>query len=548
LARRKIEQFNEDTKTAESEKSQAELQLLHAKKVVKELTAQIEQSKLKAKEKNKAESMGMEDCEYEEVATDVEAVKRELSKLKLDIACALEEKSRAEKEADAANLKLESYMSSAERLRREIEEANEEEVLVELAKIQARKELAETEAQREDDKDKFSCQIEETRKKIRILREEIEQINDLEERLAETNSDIKVLQNELHLIREMDRKVERKNKESQPVIPEELEDVKKELDLIQGGAFPIMASMDAIRKELKEVMEEKETMLKLEEETENSIKNLNSELHRARHKLEAVSASEKKENLMLSNLSTALEHLQKEKEKALKEREGAQEERVSIRTEIQKTKNETDVIEKRLSAAMQELASVKSAEAKALKKLKAIAEKAAKSRASTSKKKSTMAISKFEYNYLAAGALAAQEVAEKKVAAAHAWAEAMRASEREMNMEIELVEKEVKELMLQEEEEVQRMEQSLKAKESDEEEWQNQSKQSRKAIRENSYSSTPIRPAKLRRSAGSPTARRVSTSGSFTMKRRRMAMVRLTKCFASKQVVNEKGVPSEDRV
>lgn len=547
LAKKKIDKLNDDEKIAQSEISQVEFQLLQAKKVVSELTSRIEESKSKAKEQNKAKSMGVEDCDYEEVTREVEAFKRELSKLKLDMARALEEKLRAEREAEAASLTLESYVSSAEQLRTEIDEANDEEVLVELAKIQARKELAETEAQREEDRSKFSSQIEETRKKICILREEMERIKDLKEKLADTNSDIEVLQNELNLIREIDGRVERTT-ENQPVNPEELEDVKKELDSIQGSAFLIMTIMDAIRNELKEVMEEKERMLKLEEDTKNCVKNLNSELHRARDKLAAVSASKAKENLLLSNLCIALEDLQKEKEEALKERESAQEETARVRKEIQKTENGTDVIEKKLSAAMQELTSVKSAEAKALKKLKAVAEKAAQSRASSSKKKSTIAISKFEYNYLTGGALAAQEVAEKKVAAAHVWAEAMRASEREMNIEIELAEKEVRELMLQEEEEIQRLEKSLKTKESVEGELQNLRKQSRKSMRENSHSLTPARRAKFRRSVGSPTARRVNTSGSFSMKRRRTVMFKLAKCFTSKQVVNEKGVPSEERV
>lgn len=548
LAKKKIDKLNDDAKIAQSEISQVEFQLLQAKKVVRELSSRIRESKSKAKEQNKAICTGEEDCDYEEVTREVEALKRELSKLKLDMARALEEKLRAEREAAAASLTLESYVSSAEQLRREIDEANDEEVLVELAKIQARKELAETEALREEDRSKFSSQIEETRKKICILREEMERIKDLKEKLADTNSDIEVLQNELNLIREIDGRVERKTTETQPVNPEELEDVKKELDSIQGSSFLIMTIMDAIRNELKEVMEEKERMLKLEEDTKNCVKNLNSELHRARDKLAAVSASKAKENLLLSNLCIALEDLQKEKEEALKERESAQEETARVRKEIQKTENETDVIEKKLSAAMQELTSVKSAEAKALKKLKAVAEKAAQSRASASKKKSTIAISKFEYNYLTGGALAAQEVAEKKVAAAHAWAEAMRASEREMNIEIELAETEVRELMLQEEEEIQRLEKSLKTKESVEGQLQNLRKQSRKSMRENSHSLTPARQAKLRRSVGSPTARRVNTSGSFSMKRRRMVMFKLAKCFTSKQVVNEKGVPSEERV
>lgn len=284
-------------------------------------------------------------------------------------------------------------------------------------------------------------------------------------------------------------------------------------------------------------------MQKLEEETENSIKNLNSELLRARDKLEAVIASEEKEKPMLSHLSLSLDNLEKEKEAALKERERAQEEIEKIRTESRKTETETDITEERLYAVMQELTSVKSAEMEALKKLKAIAENAAKTRASASKKKSTISISRFEYDYLTGCAIAAQELAEKKMAAANAWGEALRASEREMKMRIQLAEREVEELELQEEEGIQRMKKLLNAKEMVKGDMEDQRKQRRTSIRENSYSLPLVRQAKFRRSIGSPMARRVNTS--FTVKRRRAAILKIGKYFASEQVVNERGVPLE---
>ena len=90
-----------------------------------------------------------ENYEYAQVMRELEYLKKELFKLKLDVASVMDQKSRAEKEIEASNSKMLSCLTTAEELRREIEEANEEQVLAELARIEASKELADIEAQRE---------------------------------------------------------------------------------------------------------------------------------------------------------------------------------------------------------------------------------------------------------------------------------------------------------------------------------------------------------------------------------------------------------------
>lgn len=539
LAKKRINQINEDREMSVSLKSRAELELLNAKKLVKELTTQIQELKAKARPTK------TEDRPYIEVGREVEAVKRQLSKIRLDMARISEEKLQAEKEAEAARLRLGSHTSNIEQLQREIEEVNEEEVLVELAQIQAQKELAAIEAQRKEEAEKFSSLIEETRKKISVLREEIEEMKDLEDQLAITNSDIEVLK-QLKLIKEMDTTVESsvKNTDLQSVT-EDLEAARKELDSRKRGAFQLMTSMDAIRNKLRNILEEEDRIKELEKNKENSIKNLNSKLLRAKDKLEAVSSSEEKAKSMLSSLSLSLEKSKTEKEAAEKDRESTTEEATKIRAEIQKYESETDSTEERLQVAMQELEDVKSGEAKALKKLKTLVENAVKTRASN--KKSTITISRFEYDYLTGSAIGAQEMAEKKVVAANAWADALMASERELKIKIALVERSIEQLRLKEEKEIHTLEKLLTAKESVEGELQNRrqgkkSLQSRKSVGDNNgYNSTPSRQAKFRRSSASPVMRRVTSSPSFTMKRRRKVMLKIAKYFAGKEIENEKG-------
>ncbi|THG23207.1 hypothetical protein TEA_027563 [Camellia sinensis var. sinensis] len=72
------------------------------------------------------------------------------------MASVLEEKNRAEKEIEVLNSRLTSYSSFGEALKKEIEEVNEEQVMVELAWIEAVKELGVIQAQRKEEEMKTS--------------------------------------------------------------------------------------------------------------------------------------------------------------------------------------------------------------------------------------------------------------------------------------------------------------------------------------------------------------------------------------------------------
>ena len=89
---------------------------------------------------------------------------------------------------------------------------------------------------------------------------------------------------------------------------------------------------------------------------------------------------------------------------------------------------------------------MKSSEALALEKLKILTENAMKERISNlTKPSSLIIISKFEYEYLRNHAGKANEIAEKKVEAAKAWVEAVRASEKEIMMKTKIAAAEARE-------------------------------------------------------------------------------------------------------
>ncbi|XWS30755.1 hypothetical protein CRYUN_Cryun23aG0016200 [Craigia yunnanensis] len=412
---------------------------------------------------------------YAEVMRELELVKQELSKLKLDMAFVMGEKARAQKDFEDSSLKKWSNASSLEVA------ATEEHVLVELARIEALKEVGEIEAQREKEAGEFSFYMEGTKKKMKDIIEEIDHSKELEQKLAVTLSDINFLEDELKQVTKPDKMVQRSDglkqsdhsfqnvEEVEPSpsldsITKELESAKKELAAIREEGFHYTSSMDIIRNEQKHVTEETARLKKTEEKADLKVQSLHSKLLRAKSKLGAVTAAEEKAKSILTDLSLTLEQLRTEAEASKKEKMLIIEDTATIKAEIQKTESEIDLTEERLQVASQELEAVKSSEALALEKLRSLIETTMQSRASASNQSSTITVSKFEYEYLTGRAVGAEEIADKKVAAAQAWIEALKAGEREMLMKTEIAHRDLREMKVEEEHEVHRTGRSLSAK------------------------------------------------------------------------------------
>ncbi|KAL5058770.1 hypothetical protein RYX36_030374 [Vicia faba] len=573
-ARRDIGNYKESRWTAESTTSHAESELSNAKKTMKNLSLKIEESSYKAKarmrdiealeKKGRNQQDGSmvvsmnENYEHAKVMKELEYIKKELFKLKLDVASVLEEKLRAEKEIKASSSKMIACSSKAEELRKEIEEANEEQVLAELARIEALKELEDIKARKESEEKEFLCKLEMTRKKIKEAEEERDESMELEMKLAMTVSDVELLQNQLVLVAEMEKRVQgdesvkllegglRKCGESEEedsaelqAVKEELEASMKELALIRAEGFQFMASMDVIRNELKHITKETTRLKK----NDSSVQNLTSKLLRMKSKLEAASAAEEKAKSLVVSLSYSLENLKTETDEAKNEKVLISQEIITTKEEIQKTDYEIDANEEKLLGLMKELEEAKAIEALALEKLKTLSETAMKERAITAKHSSLITISKFEYEYLTNHAAAAEEIADKKVAAAEAWIKALKASEKEIVMETKIAQREFKETMLKEERESYIKEKKMVARRVGSEEFESSRKRDKssgknlqRAISRKSFKSngslTPAKRAKFQMSLGSPAPRHLSP---FTLKKRKKVIPNLTKLFGGKK-------------
>ncbi|KAG5042396.1 hypothetical protein JHK87_006311 [Glycine soja] len=115
----------------------------------------------------------------------------------------------------------------------------------------------------------------------------------------------------------------------------------------------------------------------------------------------------------------------------------------------------------------------KASEVVALGKLKTLTESTIRERALTAQHSSMITISKFEYEYLTNHAASVEEIADKKVAAAEAWIEALKASEKEIMMETKIAQRQLKESKLEQELEVYTKEKMLSRRVSSSEELDN---------------------------------------------------------------------------
>ncbi|XP_051126896.1 protein PLASTID MOVEMENT IMPAIRED 2-like [Andrographis paniculata] len=527
----------------------------------------VEESNLRARglEKPSMDQSGEEEewsseRECAKVMRELEFIKQEVRQLKLDMAIVLEEKRRADKEREFSSMSS-SYLSSVvEKVKWDIEDVNEKQVLVELARIEALKEYQQVEDQRLQEKQRYTAKTEEARKKKQDMIEEIEEAAELENNLAGTLSDVSMLSDKLKQVKEENKGLERmetwRNKamsddiqegdtlESASVLQsvvEKLEAAKKELKSVKEESFQFMSSMDIVRNEHKQVGDELAKLRSKEKKSEMIIENLRSKLFQAKAKLEATSAAEDKAKSMALNILVTLEQLKSEAEAAKQEQALISERIAIIRAEVQNAETQTYLAEERLQLAQQDLEAAKLAEAAVLENLKALTEKTMRDRASSSRPSSRITISRFEYEYLTGHAAGAREIGDKKIAAAQAWIEALKASEKEIQIKSELLRQKGRELQMEEQHITKRSMSLRRMAEDDFGKWRQRMEPEKqmpsialptKAMNR-SVKMTPARRGKAR-AVASPLVRGSPRTTSFTVRRRRKAMPNLAKFFSRK--------------
>ncbi|URD97615.1 hypothetical protein MUK42_29372 [Musa troglodytarum] len=468
IAEMKVNNLINGKKVAEREKVRLLAELCVADEEAKDLAIRIEEAHAKAiTYKLNLQSLENSDTsedeqlmilspkirrQHTEILREVDDVKRQICGLQLDIASALQEKARAQSEIESSSAEAWSYSRYKEELRREIDEVNVEQVFIDLARIEADRQFRHIEAQREAEAAHFTESVRKANSRIDGLRTEIASAKQLQATLVITSLDVDALQTEMEFIREAEKsyqktylveatgRMEEEQKTHMSLLRStkaELEAAKNELSTVKEEGYKLMDEMDGIRKELIRIADGKEQSSRTKKNYDSSFETLNTKLHKAMSKMESASMAEKRADAIVANLSAALQQLHSDIDAAKREAELVSEETKAVRMETEKTRLYTRSLKERLQEAMEELNTVKAAEANALEELKAITESTMMERAISSIWSSTITISKFEYYYLINQAKAVQEVADKKVAAAQAWMEALKAKHEERRMKAE---------------------------------------------------------------------------------------------------------------
>ncbi|KAG7611085.1 WEB family [Arabidopsis suecica] len=478
MSRKKLGWYNESRRDSETVKARVEAGLSEVKKSVEELALLIKRSNRSAGFQEKdMEVLKMEE-KYAEVMRVLEVVKEEVSRVKLDVSSVLIERVAAEEKVEELRFKTEGGLRLLESLKKEIEVANEEHLMVALGKIEALKGYKEIERQREGKAIKVLDLLVERNKRIKNMLEEAERSKGIEIELFETSTDVEMLETQLKLFKKMKRRVQGRDsssmsrsnrsfgrgKYSLSVLKEVTEGKKEELASVKVEIFRVMTVMDALRNEIIRARDETACLGKILREDDVKIEKLNSKILIEKSKLEVVSIAEERISSLAENFVGSLEKIKKSRNAAKKEEFLFKEEKTVTKAETQKTKLDIDKKESELNSKLDELEKVKHTEALVLEKLESLVEDMMESREMESEHCSTITISRFEYEYLSKHASQAEETAEKKVAAAAAWVEALKASTKSFLMKTETLMRESEMTKAEEEREVFRMERSLSTK------------------------------------------------------------------------------------
>ncbi|XP_062206579.1 protein PLASTID MOVEMENT IMPAIRED 2-like [Phragmites australis] len=575
LAKSGMDRLNERKAAVDKERAGAESELSRARAMAKELEREIEQTKARAtskrselhtmwatrasKEGTDASNLQEEGdaAEYAEVVQELDRAKQELRKLRLEVKSAAEAKAKAESDIVASAIKIQSNLRATDEMKRRVDEANEEHVLVELARIEAERERREIDAQRRAEAERYARDMEATRAKIEALQKDVGRTREMEAKLAVTNADVEVLQAEMELVRAMERNstkndetteavARRKKEEAQDkallqAAEAELDAAKKELESIKAGGFQFMTSMDSTRTEIMRVAEEVNRLKAQEKKEDAQVQQLNAKLLKARARMEAVKAAGERSKAIVSNLTSALQQLQAETEAARKEEELTELEQRCLRAETENVNAEIAATDARTRKSVKELEAAKASEAAAMNKLKAAVESTIQVRASQGS--GTITISRFEYEYLSGRAALVRVVADKKVAAAQAWVQALKAGENEVAERVEAIERQTREMASREAQVAAELERAAAEQKALEQELydlnaaaERDGLQCAYPRRRSSRVSATMRRARARRSSVSSSAGiRNPRSPSFTIKRKRKVMPNLLKLIRAKR-------------
>ncbi|OEL19023.1 hypothetical protein BAE44_0019961 [Dichanthelium oligosanthes] len=471
------ERLHQRRAVAERERARPESDLSRASSMANELERQIEQANAKARS-HRSELQGMRasgsgrrtkghveveapgadqardqsNTLYVEVMQELDRVKRELRKLQREVKAAREAKAKAERDAETPTptpSALSSGSRPLESVKREADVDNEGRGIAELAEAGGSRKNTQA-----------------TRTHAKSLQRDTSRASDHEEswRFATaSSSEVGLEPEEMGMVPVTEETDHIANGESAMTITQhgehddrlslqaaaeaELTSARIELVSIKEEGIRLTNSIERTRRETARVTEEIDRLTEQEKRASAQVQQLNARLLRTRSRLDAATAADERAEAMLAELSAALRQLGEETEAAEKERALTELENQCVREDADTVGSEIAAAEQRVRESVKELEAARASEAAAAEKLRVVVDSAMQARAAVmSQRTGNVTILMFEYDYLTGRAEVVRAVAEKKVAAAEAWVEALGAGEKEVVMRTEAIEREIAEM------------------------------------------------------------------------------------------------------
>ncbi|MED6210286.1 hypothetical protein PIB30_062737 [Stylosanthes scabra] len=468
LAHKELNRLKDQLKNAETTKAQALAELQRHRKAVEDLSQKLnvinksrelatkatEASNSQAKQL-KEEKCGdpvgsngawKEDLEtavkrYASVITELDVAKQELRNIREEYNTSLEARVSAFKQATEAEDAMKANTQRAFELSKEIlavQESIEQMTLTApVAHQQQERILSDKEVLRQSDK----AALEESRRKLLALKTEFspDQTENLEMQLTETRNKIGALQKEIENKKTSDL-------ETLKSVTSGLDDAKESLQKVAEEESSLRSLVETLKVELENMRREQAELKKKEAESESIVGNLHVKLRKSKSELEAYLAEESKVTGTSEEMISTLNRLSSETENAKQEAEDMKNMEVELKMEAEVTKLALEDAQIKLKVALEEAEAAREAEASTIDQIRALSESTNAARSSISEHGGKITISKEEYESLSQKVEDSDRLADMKVAAAKAQAEAIRASENEALKRLEATQKEIEDI------------------------------------------------------------------------------------------------------
>ncbi|MBA0598845.1 WEB family protein At1g12150 [Gossypium raimondii] len=423
LAEKEFNNMKQKLESAEATKAKAESELESAKKTLQDLAEKLKavteskQSAIEATEAVREQGTQLEfqkpqnnqECEgrkkelesareqYIAVATELDAKKQELNKVRQDFDTALEVKLAAFQQAAEAQLSAKMHSERVTELTKQITVMKEAIKQVKFATQQVYKEQESIAADKEMLQKSYESAKEEAEKKLKAAREayDPELARSLEEKLKETTEEVEALQDEM-------KKVHAMEMDSVRVLTSELNEATTTLQMVADEECSLRNLVSSIRMELEEVKrQQRESEMKIQNESEK----------------EALSADH---NIRLQQLLLETENARNETQQMKKNME-------TLKKEAEEAETAVKDLKQKLELALQQAEEAKAAEKKALDEMRLLEKGTGRGK---------IKISKEEFEALKKKVEEYGNSSEQKIAAAMAELEAINASKNEADEKV----------------------------------------------------------------------------------------------------------------